>query len=167
MNTGQVLLSIMAFVFLSTVVVNFHNLVADNTDQMTDSHDVIIATSLASTYLESAQSMNFDEKTIDAPVDDPGGLTEPAKLGPEGELTMEGFDDFDDFNGYVRIDSAGANNGVYKSEFQVCYVDPEDINTQSSQTFLKRMDIKTWRIDRPVTYDTVEVFATMGYFRFN
>ncbi len=167
MNTGQVLLSIMAFVFLSTVVVNFHSLVADNTLQMTDSHDVIIATSLASSYLESAQAMNFDEKTISTPVDDAGGFTEPSKLGPDGELTMEGFDDIDDFNGYVRIDSAGANNGVFESVFQVCYVDPEDINTQTSQTFLKRIDVKTWRIDRPVTYDTVTVFATMGYFRFN
>jgi hypothetical protein len=167
MNTGQVMLSIMAFAFLATVLVNFQNLVADNSDQMTDSHDIIIATSLASSYLETAQSMNFDEKTIDAPVDDPGGLTAPDHLGPDGEITMDGFDDFDDFNGFTKVDSAGANNGIFRSDFTVCYCDPEDINTIWSQTFLKRMDIKTWRIDRPITYDTVRVFTTMGYFRFN
>jgi hypothetical protein len=167
MNTGQVLLSILAFVFLSTVMVNFHSLVADNTDQMTDSHDVIIATSISSSYLETAQAMNFDEKSIDTPVNDPGGLTEPGKLGPDKELNIAGFDDFDDFNGLDTTVDAGAGNGVYRSVFQVCYVDPEDINTVASQTFLKRLDIKTWRADRPVTTDTVCVFTTMGYFRFN
>jgi hypothetical protein len=167
MNTGQVMLSIFAFAFLATVLVNFQSLVADNSDQMTDSHDIIIATSISSSYLETAQSMNFDEKTIDSPVDDPGGLTDPGKLGPEGELTIDGFDDFDDFNDFSITADAGGGNGVYQSEFQVCYVDPEDINTVTSQTFLKRLDIKTWRIDRPVTFDTVRVFTTMGYFRFN
>jgi hypothetical protein len=167
MNTGQVMLSIAAFMFLGTVLVNFNHLVLANNEDMSNSHDLIIASTIASTYLEAAQAMNFDEKSIEDPVYDPMNLTAPNDLGPEGEYDITQFDDFDDFNGYSVTEQAEGNNGVFRSDFTVTYVDPEDINYKSVQTFVKRLDIKTWRVDVPATRDTIRMFTTMAYFKFN
>ena len=167
MNTGQVILSIGAFMFLGTVLVNFNHLVVVNNEDLSDNHDLIIAASIATTYLDAAQAMNFDENAIEQPINDPKDLTEPNDLGPDGEADIAGFDDFDDFNGYSVTQQAEGNNGVFRSDFTVTYVDPEDINYKSVQTFLKRLDIKTWRVDVPATKDTVRMFTTMAYFKFN
>jgi hypothetical protein len=114
-----------------------------------------------------AQSMNYDEKSIEDPIYDPSGFTDPNNLGPDGEVDISGFDDFDDFNGYSVTEQAEGNNGIFRSDFTVSYVDPEDINYRSVQTYLKRLDIKTWRVDVAVTRDTVRMFTTMAYFKFN
>jgi hypothetical protein len=167
MNTGQVMLSIAAFMFLGTVMVNFNHLVLANNESMSDNHDLIIASTIASTYLDAAQAMNFDENSIENPVSDPTGMTPPLDLGPDGEYDITQFDDFDDFNGYSLTEQAEGNNGVFRSDFTVSYVDPEDINYRSVQTFVKRLDIKTWRVDVPDSRDTVRMFTTMAYFKFN
>jgi hypothetical protein len=167
MNTGQVMLSIAAFMFLGTVLVNFNHLVLANNEDMSDSHDLIIATTIASTYLDAAQSMNYDENSIEDPIYDPSGFTDPNSLGPDGEVDISGFDDFDDFNEYSVTEQAEGNNGIFRSDFTVSYVDPEDINYRSVQTYLKRLDIKTWRVDVAATRDTVRMFTTMAYFKFN
>lgn len=168
MNTGQVLLSIIAFAFLGTVLVNFNHLVLASNEDMSNSHDVILGTTIAATYLDEAQSLAFDQVAINTPIYDPNSCTPPENLGPDsGEAAPPEFDDFDDYNGYVAIDTAQGNNGVFESDFTVSYVDPENINFRSMPTFMKRLDIKTWRIDIPFTVDTVNMFTTMAYFRWN
>ena len=167
MNTGQVLMSVAAFAFLGTVLVNFNNLILANNEDMSNSHDLIIGTSISATYLEIAQGLNFDENTIDKPANSPADLSEPNDLGPDGETDISQFDDFDDFNGYSITQQAEGNNGVFRSDFTVSYVDPEDINFRSVQTYLKRLDVKTWRVDVPFTTDTVRMFTTMAYYKFN
>ena len=168
MNTGQVLLSILAFAFLGTVLVNFNHLVLASNEDMSNNHDVIVGTTIAATYLDEAQSLAFDQASINNPIYDPSVLTPPNNLGPDsGEVVPEEFDDFDDYSGYSAIDTAAGNNGVFESDFTVSYVDPENINFRSMPTFMKRLDIKTWRIDVPFTVDTVTMFSTMAYFRWN
>jgi hypothetical protein len=166
MNTGQVMMSIAAFAFLGTVLVNFNNLILANNEDMSNSHDVIIATSISATFLEAAQGLNFDENSIGQPVNSPSDLTDPNDLGPDGEPDYTQFDDFDDYNGY-SITPAEGNNGVFRSDFIVSYVDPENINFRSVQTYVKRLDVKTWRVDVPFTTDTVRMFTTMAYFKFD
>jgi hypothetical protein len=167
MNTGQVMMSIAAFAFLGTVLVNFNNLILANNEDMSNSHDVIIATSISATFLEAAQGLNFDENSIDQPVNSPADLTDPNDLGPDGEADYTQFDDFDDYNGYSITQQAEGNNGMFRSDFTVSYVDPENINFRSVQTYIKRLDVKTWRVDIPFTSDTVHMFTTMAYFKFD
>ena len=168
MNTGQVILSIAAFAFLGTVLVNFNNLVLANNEDMSNSHDVIIATSISATFLDAAQGLNFDENSVSQPVNSPSDLTPPNDLGPDaGETDITLFNDFDDFNGYSITQQAEGNNGVFRSDFVVSYVDPENINNRTVQTYIKRLDVKTWRVDVPVTTDTVRMFTTMAYYKFN
>ena len=168
MNTGQVLLSIAAFMFLGTVLVNFNHLVLANNEDMSDSHDLILASEIAQTYLEAAQATNYDKASVEDPVDDVTQFTDPNDLGPDGnETEVSDFNDFDDFNGVVAVDTAEGTNGVFQTDFTVTYVDPEDINYRSVQTFMKRLDLKTYRIDVPNARDTVHMFTTMAYFKFN
>ena len=168
MNSGQVMLSIAAFMFLGTVLINFNHLVLASNEDMLNSHDLIIATTIASTWVDEAQSLAFDQTTIDSPADNPATLTDPTDLGPDGgETDYTQFNDFDDFDGYSITQQADGNNGMFRSDFTVTYVDPENINFQSVQTFMKRLYIKTWRVDFPVTTDTVGIFTTMAYFKFN
>jgi len=168
MNTGQVMLSIAAFTFLGTVLVNFNNLILANNEDLTNSHDVIIGTTISASYLDDAMGLNFDENTVGQAVTNPMDLTDPNALGPDpGETDLTTFDDFDDFNGYSITAPADGNNGTFRSDFTVTYVDPENINRPTVQTFLKRLDVKTWRVDIPVTTDTVRMFTTMAYYNFN
>jgi len=168
MNSGQVMLSIAAFMFLGTVLINFNHLVLASNEDMSNSHDLIIATTITSTWLDEAQSLAFDQTTIDSPCYDPATLTPPLLLGPDaGETDYTTFNDFDDFDGYSITQAADGNNGMFESDFTVTYVDPENINRATVQTFIKRLDIKTWRVDIPVTTDTVKMFTTMAYFKFN
>ena len=168
MNSGQVMLSIAAFMFLGTVLINFNHLVLASTEDMSNSHDLIIATTIASTWVDEAQSLAFDQTTVDSPAYDPAKLTDPNSLGTDGgETDYTTFNDFDDFEGYSITQQADGNNGLFRSDFTVSYVDPEDINFRSVQTFMKRLDVKTWRVDIPVTTDTVRMFTTMAYFKFN
>ena len=168
MNTGQVMLSIAAFAFLGTVLINFNHLVLANNEDMTNSHDVIIASTIASTYLDASQALAFDDVSTSTPVYDPSQFTPPNNLGPDdGETDPSTFDDFDDFNGYTAYDTAEGTNGVFRSDFTVSYVDPENINYRTVQTYLKRLDVKTWRVDIPATTDTIRMFTTMAYFKFN
>jgi len=168
MSTGQVMLSILAFAFLGTVLVNFNHLVLASNQDMSNSHDVILGSTIASTYLDEAQSLAFDQAAITSPIYDLSLLTPPNNLGPDsGETVPSTFNDFDDYNGYSAFDTAAGNNGIFESDFTVSYVDPENINFRSMPTFMKRMDIKTYRIDIPFTVDTVAMFSTMAYFRWN
>jgi hypothetical protein len=168
MNTGQVLMSVAAFVFLGTVLVNFNNLIVANNDDMSNSHDVIVGSSISATYLDMAQGLNYDELTVGQPVNDPSQFTSPYSLGPDpGEVDISQFDDFDDFNGYSITQPAEGNNGVFRSDFTVTYVDPDNINSVTTPTYLKRLDVKTWRVDVPFTTDTVRMFTTMAYYKYN
>jgi hypothetical protein len=169
-TTQQTLLSVMAFALLSTVLLGFQGLVLESSKDMGDSQDRIVATAMASRFCEIAESMNFDEYTVNNPIPygNPSALTPPNKLGSDGEIGWTNFDDFDDFNDSVLVVDGGGGNGSFTVAFQVYYITPEDIVTPSpTQTFLKRMDIKVWRSDKAVTLDTVQTFITMGCYRFN
>ena len=170
MTTAQTMLSIAAFALLSTVLLSFQRLVAESSQDMGDNQDVIVATALASRYIEIAQSMNFDEYVISHPIPfgNPALLTPPSRLGPDGEIGLNNFDDFDDFNDTTMVVDAGGGNGLFSVAFQVYYVTSDDISTPSgTQTFMKRMDIKVWRNDKPNVQDTIRQFTTMACFRFN
>ena len=82
------------------------------------------------------------------------------------------FNDFDDFNGAVLQKPAGSTGRIFTSRFTVSYVDPNNINTiLSGRTFVKRMDIVTWRSSQPAhaseMIDTLRTSIVFGYFNFN
>jgi hypothetical protein len=128
--------------------------------------------------MELAQGLAFDEITVDSFVTTAqiNALSAPTGLGPNnpppsGEPTENAFgafDDIDDLKGFSVIDSSfKGTSGVYRTTFNVVYVNPSDISqTSSTRTFVKRVDMTIWRLSPPAV-DTLRHSITMGYFRFN
>jgi len=177
MSTGQTILTIFAFVLLMTMVVNFYRLIGSSGESIAESQDRIMATSIGSSLVEFAQGLAYDNITVDSDSarGNPSVLTKLYELGPDVKDTagvMRSFDDFDDFNGAEIEQEAGGVNGRFRVRFSVHYVDPSGVDVPSSiPTFVKRMDMKIWRVDNIVpgvtVPDTISMFTTSGYFHYN
>jgi len=176
MNTGQTIITIAAFVFLTTILLNFYGLVASTGNDIASGQDGILETTIATSYMELAQGLSFDAVTdsSDIAILNPTALTAAANLGPDGaaEDSIQNFDDFDDFNTLTVDKQPGGTNRIYRTNFSVYYVDPANVsNKTTTRTFVKRMDLKTWRIS-PVAganehLDTLKTSLIMGYFHFD
>lgn len=175
MTTGQTILTIGAFMFLTTILLNFYQVVASTGDTIATGQDGILATTIASSYLEIAQGLAFDEitDTSAAAIANPSALTSPTSLGHEsGEDSLSAFDDFDDFNRTTFDKQAMGTNRVYRTIGSVVYVNPDNLlQTSSTRTFVKRLDLKTWRVFPPAAsatdIDTVRSSLVLGYWHFD
>jgi len=175
MTTGQTILTIGAFMFLTTILLNFYRVAAETGDSIASGQDGILATTIAATYAEVAHGLAFDEvtDTTNAALTNPMALTSSTALGSEGlEDSLARFNDFDDFNGKTSEKQAAGTNRRYRTRFTVYYINPDNINQKSSvQTYVKRMDMVTWRIfppaNSPTDIDTVRTFLVLGYFHFD
>jgi hypothetical protein len=65
----------------------------------------------------------------------------------------------------------GGSGRVYRTQFNVVYVDPANLaGTSSVRTFCKRLDMKMWRIapsSGGQQIDTLQMSYVMGYFHFD
>jgi hypothetical protein len=173
MGSGNTLLTLSAFMLLSTVMVNFYELTGNAGDAISSGQDGIFLSTLTTSYIEMAQGMAFDcyTDTSHVAVANAYSLTSPTLLGPEyGEDSLAEYNDFDDFNGITLVKDAGTSNRRYRTEFRVFYVDATDLErVMNSRTFVKRLDMKTYRIypasGDPV--DTLRASFVMGYFHFD
>jgi hypothetical protein len=175
MSTGQVILTIGAFVLLSTILVSFYGLVADSNKTFESTQGDITEVALAISYQEIIQGMAFDEVTVDSfltasqlnNLSSVLGPDNPPPGGEPNETDVQTFDDVDDVNGY-QVDQVnpGGVLGTFRTFFSVHYVDPNDINsTSSAKTFVKRVDMKLWRASPP-GQDTLRTSFVVGYFHF-
>jgi hypothetical protein len=166
MNTGQMMLATGAMILLGTTVltVNKNNLNQGTILRQTELG--IYAISLATSYIQKAKSMDFDELTVagltvSAPMPTPTAswLTAVSKLGPDSihlhsivGLPFESierrnkdytYDDFDDYN-FFKSDTTIIDVGKFHIEALVYYVNmsPPYSKTTTSPTWLKQMDIK-------------------------
>jgi hypothetical protein len=144
MNTGQMLLTALASILLGTTIltVNRNNLQSGTILRQTELG--VYAVSLATSYVERASGLNFDENTLTGPVVGPTELS--STLGIDaGEVANhdETFDDFDDFNGLAKKDTVKSVD-IFKIEAKVYYVNiTADLSTPSgTRGYFKRMDLK-------------------------
>lgn len=175
MTTGQTLLTLGAFMLLSTILLNFYGAMGESGTVINNGQDGILATTIATSYKEMARGFSFDQitDTSDIAIRNPSQLTNPHSLGPEpGEDSLSQFNDFDDLNCFQQDKKVAGSTCIYRTSFRVSYVDPDDVDHFSSAaTFTKRLDMKTWRIFPPLTsqdeLDTVRTSMVLGYFHFN
>lgn len=173
MNTGQTILTIGAFVLLTTILQGLYNSLGNVGADITSGQDGILATTIATSYCESVNRLAFDQitDTSDVALTTPLLLTFPC--GREaGEDSLADFNDFDDLNGYSEVKVAGGSGRSYRTIFRVSYVDEANVsNISISRTYVKRLDMKTWRISPPALsdeiIDTLETSLVMGYFHFD
>jgi hypothetical protein len=175
MSTGQTMLTIGALILLTNILLNFYGTVASTGDSIASGQDGILATTLTTSYTELAQGCAFDQVTdsSDIAFQNPSAMTLHMGRDPgEDSLSIYECNDFDDFNDLSLEQTVTGSNRRYRSKFSVYYVDPANLELKSStQTFVKRMDIKTWRVFPPPTatdiIDTLRTSLIMGYFHFD
>ena len=166
------MLTIFAFVLLTTTLNNFYRLLGASGDDISTGQDGILATSIATSYIEIAQGMAYDEvtDTSDIAIASVTALTPALNLGAEGtEDSLHEFNDFDDFDGFVLEKEASGTGRLYATQFSVNYVNALDVSAISNaRTYVKRMDLKTWRLLPPAPRaDTLRLSFVLGYFHFD
>lgn len=178
MSTHNTFLTLGAFILFSTLLTAFYRTLANSGDTVGEAQAGISALTYATTYMELASGLAFDEVTVDSFLlgSNVNALKSPTTLGPEnpppgGEPVENGFshfDDLDDLNNFVIVDSTLQGiSGVFKTKFTVCYVNPLDVSQISStRTFVKRLDMAVTRIS-PATKDTLKYSIVTGYFHFD
>lgn len=182
MNTGQTMLTVGALVILSLLTMSFYGSMGRANRNISQSEAGITANTLATSFIELAQNTAFDSYTDTMQADDfianADLLTHWDKLGREDSLvedSMRKFNDFDDFNGWTEYRTPGGMLGKFRADFRVYYVDTLDVDKEVKYcTFVKRMDIKVWRVEPPLdtmetksVYDTARASCFMGYYKFN
>jgi hypothetical protein len=167
-----------AFVLFYVLLISFYNVLAQSTIGVNNAQAGISALTLATTYQEFAEQLCFDEATIDSFItySEINSLTAPGNLGPDNpppageptENSLKTFDDIDDLKNYTIVDSTlNGIVGTYQTTFDVNYVNPASIDQISAtRTFVKRLDIKVWRIN-PKSTDTLKSSIVLGYFHFD
>lgn len=178
MSTNQTMLTLGAFILFSTLLVAFYRILAQSGDTIGGAQGGIGTITLATTYVELAQGLAFDEMTVDSFVTptEISHITASGSLGPENppptgeavEADFTSFDDIDDLKGYTIIDNTLQGIvGTYKTTFNVYYVNPLNVDQVSAnRTFTKRLDISVLRISPP-SVDTLKTSIIMGYFHFD
>jgi hypothetical protein len=104
----------------------------------------VIATSIATSIIEQAKGLAFDENTDTNSVNSTGELTSVFNLGidaGENAADTKSFNDFDDFDGYNATDSS-MQSAVYELSCNVDYVQKNDLlGVSASPTWHKRITV--------------------------
>ena len=137
---------------LSVIMLRVNTANLTNESIRDDAQYSVLATSIATSIIEEAQSKAFDEKTDTMNVT---SLTQLSSvLGPELGETESTFNDFDDYNGFTKRDST-MPSAVFDIACQVVYVTPDNIQgSTTNRTWNKKLVVT---ITRPVTADSSAV----------
>jgi hypothetical protein len=162
MNTGQMILTMGAMVLLATIMlrVNTNNLT--NESVRDQAQYGVLATSIATSIIEEAQSKSFDENTDTNSVSSLTSLS--SVLGPEAGETYLTFDDFDDYDGFTKRDSS-MPSAIFDIACEVVYVNSYDVQgSTTSRTWHKKMNVTISSPFSPDTFRTASIFS-YWYFR--
>ena len=152
MTGNQMMLSIVAMIFLSMLILNVHSSTSDKLIILYSNESVIEATGIVQAMFEEIQTKAFDENTTTTPAKERDLLTSAFSLGKEtGEVACNDFDDIDDYNNYTLTDTANVM-GTFNLEVFVNYVEETSpYDTTSEKTFMKRIDISISNESLPTT----------------
>lgn len=180
MGTGQMMLTILAMVLLSVVILTINRNFYHTNTTMASSRYNILAISVANSIIEDATGMRFDEVTSGAQ-NNTSVLTAATSLGLEsGESASnrKTFDDFDDYNAYKtnpRLDTILVEGTSAKIIFNtICKVDyvtaANPNTTTTSKTWHKRLRLWVYcpeiRDPQTLKTDTIKVSTVFSYWYF-
>ena len=162
MNTGQMIMSLGAMLLLSTIMLRVNTANLTNESVRDDAQYGVLATSLATSLIEQAHGLAFDEKSDTTAIYSVSDLS--SVLGPESGEGAGAFDDFDDYNGFTRRDSS-MPSAVFDISCSVVYVDLSNIvGSTTNRTWHKKLIVT---ITRPVSADSSALaFKTASIFSY-
>lgn len=180
MGTGQMMMTILAMVLLSVVILTTNRNFYHTNTTMASSRYNILAVSVANSIIEDATGQRFDEITTGAQTST-SVLTAAASLGVESGETAsnpKSFDDFDDYNAYKtnpKLDTilvTGTNKKIiFNSICKVDYVTASAPSTgTTTKTWHKRLRLFVYcpELRDPITLktDTVKISTVFSYWYF-
>jgi hypothetical protein len=144
------MLSIVAMIFLSMLILNVHSSTSDKLIILYSNESVIEATGIVQAMFEEIQTKAFDEATTTAAAKERDMLTPVFSLGYDaGEVTYSDFDDIDDYDYYSLTDSANVM-GTFKLWVLVNYAEETaPYDSTDEKTFMKRVDISITNASLP------------------
>jgi hypothetical protein len=157
MNTGQTMMTMCAMMLLSAIMLRVNTSNLSNESVRDQAQYGVLATSIATSIIEDAQSKSFDHNTDTNSVKLLTDLS--SVLGPEGAETEATFNDFDDYNGFTRRDST-MPSAVFDIACEVVYVSSIDIEGFSNnRTWHKKMNVIISSPFSPDTFRTSSIFS--------
>lgn len=176
MGTGQTLLTILALGLLGSLFLTNNTNTLDQRQVIESSEWEIMATSLATSLVERATSLSFDQNTISSDITSSNSLTVNSALGTDGAenaANEQTFNDFDDYNGFTKTfsgDSLGLPTAEFSVRARVQYVTitgsapNQRVDSTTTRTYHKRLTV--WVSSKSMR-DTI-IFQTIysyWYFR--
>jgi hypothetical protein len=162
MNTGQTLFSIGALLLLSLTVLRVNNNILTTDITLQDSKLGVLAVSLATSLIEEASKKAFDAASSDDAISDLSLLTSPYSLGPGSWETPDTYNDFDDYNGYTKIDTI--NSIDYQLTCKVNYINPNDVDgIVMNTTWHKKITVS---VTSSLMNDTLRFSTVYSYWHF-
>jgi hypothetical protein len=178
MNTGQMLMTVLATFLLTTVILTTNRGLLTNTETLIEAKQDLVTISLATSLLERASRLDFDTSTIAATP------TTTAQLGPIGRESGESagrdslFNDIDDYNNFLDTVRIGAKSNYdtvgdyYYIRSKVYYVNENDPwgtplagTSSTTKSWMKRIEVSVWpRGARDIT-DTFYLCQLHGYWK--
>ena len=163
MNLGQMMLTIGAMVLLATLMlrINTNNLQTDTV--RSEAQYGVLATSIITSIVEKAKSLAFDATTDSNNVTSVNELTASAGLGPGFGETYDTFNDFDDFNGYTKVDSS-MPSAVFDISCEVFYIQAANLKEKyHSRTWHKKITVQ---VSSDFMQDTIKQSSIYSYWYF-
>ncbi len=157
------MLTIGALILLSTLMlkINTNNLQTDTV--RAEAQYGVLATSIITSIMEKAKSLAFDATTDTNSVTSINQLTPALGLGPGNGESYDTFNDFDDFNGYTRVDSS-MHSAVFDISCEVFYVHKTNLKEKSNtRTWHKKITIK---VSSKFMADTIKQSTIYSYWYF-
>ena len=171
MGLGQTMMTVLAMGMLATILLTVNSNSGDNNTAVQMSEYRIMAASLATSTVERATGLAFDENTVSSDIAGPSSLTSANSLGEEGveiDSVENSFDDFDDYNQFhkwVRGDSAGFRSADFRVWSWVDYVaiSGDSVSHSNTQTYNKRIMVF---VASPYMNDTLRYSTVYSYWKF-
>ncbi len=172
MNTGQSILTIVAMLLLSILVLRVNNTFLSTGTVISSSKLGMTAISIADSRLAEIKNKAFDDFTAQGNIPDNNyrsELTRPNSLDPETDETYPNFNDVDDYNGFHYADTVQVANGmrpeIFHDSCSVDYVASDDPNDVSHgvPTYNKRVTVF---VSHPLMPDTIKISTVFSYWSF-
>ncbi len=170
MGTGQMMITMVALVLLSVVILRVTNGFLMTDTLMLDSKVKLQAISICASIIEDGVGLAFDENTVDISnspriyATSLSQLTSPDSLKAESGESYPNFDDIDDYNNF-HLTADNINNpfkDMYGDEYDItCKVDY--VNSLNPDVPL---NTRTWH-KRLLVMVTSKVMDTVGYSGYN
>jgi hypothetical protein len=171
MGLGQTMMSVLAMGMLATILLTVNTNSGDSNQAVQMSQYRIMAASLATSTLERATGLAFDENTVASDIPGTSSLTPANALGVEStevDSVENSFDDFDDyahFHKMVKGDTVFFRSADFYVWSWVDYVtvSGDSVAHSTSATYNKRIMVF---VTSPYMNDTLKYSTLYSYWYF-